>query len=1241
MASRLFFPAVLLFSAAALAQEAPDPMCDKYPDADAVLVEGVTETVYAPDGTYTVDDRNWVKLLTEKGCREESEIVIPYNMRLGRAEVCEVTVTRPDGTERRVDISKTMSDATDNSSAKDNIYDPMQRQVTVRIPGLKPGDTMYYRTRREINSPRVENLYAGVSIMEWTSPIEKQIVRFVSPKELPLKTMAVKHSLGNWTYGAHPRPDGSVVHEWVVTNTPQVFAEPNMPAMHTQVQALRVSTASDWREISKWYWNLCANHLEKTSPAITNKVEEILASVPSGSGDIERIRAVYKWVAQEIRYMGLTMEDKSPGYAPHDICITFDNRYGVCRDKAALLAAMLRIAGFDAFPVLIDAGAKMDEEVPLPYFNHAIVAVYDPGAEGANKEGYILMDPTDESSRDLLPSYLDDRSYLVARPDGETLLVSPVTPARCNQVAISGKGRVDKDGILSVNVEIAFSGMNDNVYRSTLIRQRDDERRKLFERIVSAAAPGAELLSFSVEPQDLSLTDAPMSVKFSYRTPEAILDGETRQFLSVPFLSRYFGSANWILEGSTSLDRRKYPLKVSSTAMSSETLEIEFDDRSIRPERLPEDVEISGGYSFVRKFSFADGKLSAVRSLSVESVEFSPSEYDELRESIKRVETEERDRPVLVRDPASGADVKTLRHSVDVHVAGPYEWTVTNHVVKQVLTYDGKKRSAELKYYYNPVWRSIELVSATVSNLDGRVYSVSPAEINTFDATWASGAPRYPASKQLIVNLPSVEIGSVLSYTVATTVTNAPLPYKSVWYFDCREPAERLEYTFSGPGGLEWSRTVDRAKLIPDEPLQAPDILWRDSKIFILGTIADRAERLRAAADVPAANCADIEIEKGADDIGKIDAVRRWMSRNVRIAGPSLDELPLEYQLTAPSAVLRERYATRLDYIRTMVALLKGFGVDASVVFAADDAKSDPALADLYINALSDGSVFSTALCRVVPKGKWPWSRGGKAVWVGTESEWAYTGATVWNGAHFLDPATGETGVIEAAEPSRIDISYEIDIRENGSADVDCLQKQYGAYVDAFRKKYAEMLPEDRSRHFQKILGELSQNATATRELATDTEGYPATLSYSAYIPGYATVKDGIVLVNIPEIAYRYFSITGQKRHTPIGIPSESESSVSVTVVFPKGYGAIEHVPSPYSISDPEGKTGVWHDFRVETETRPDGRLAVTLERIDADRRSRMTGAVFMPLLKEWTRMGLSREYRTISVRRGEGGEED
>ncbi len=42
------------------------------------------------------------------------------------------------------------------------------------------------------------------------------------------------------------------------------------------------------------------------------------------------------------------------------------------------------------------------------------------------KGEYTLMDPTDEHARDLQPWYDGDQSYLVARPEGETIRTSAI-----------------------------------------------------------------------------------------------------------------------------------------------------------------------------------------------------------------------------------------------------------------------------------------------------------------------------------------------------------------------------------------------------------------------------------------------------------------------------------------------------------------------------------------------------------------------------------------------------------------------------------------------------------------------------------------------------------------------------------------------------------------------------------------------------------------------------------------------
>ncbi len=1209
-----------------------DITTERYPDADCVIADSIDDTAYNPDGTYVSASESWVKVLTEKGRQEESVQSVRFNARYGKASFDFVRIIGADGVEREVDVSATTKETTDNSSASSNIYDPMSRKIVCTIPGLKVGETVHYKTRRETTKPRVEGVFSNADVMEWTIPFVRSVVTIKSPAELPLAKMAVRHPLGNVVESHERQPDGSVLHTWTATNSPQAFPEPDAPPLHTQIQNVRVSTASDWREISRWYWNLSLPHLEKTNEAMTNQVEAI-------GRDIAKI---YKWVSQEVRYMGLTLEDTSPGYAPHDVNVTFDNRYGVCRDKAGLLVAMLRMAGFDAFPVLIHSGAKMDDEVPLPYFNHAIVAVCAPGDARANKDGFILMDPTDESSRDLLPAYLSNCSYLVATPKGEGLHTSQVPPASGNSLRVVSRGVLEKDGSLVMNAELCFLGLNDNIYRRALLKRTPEDRRKFFERVVRNVAPGAELVSCDITPADLRETETELSARIVFRAPESLLEGETRDELVVPMVSRALGAANWMLDGSTSLEKRRFPLVMDSTAMVEEECEIELGGAVGAALSVPEAMSIEGGYGFSRSFEAKDGKLVAKRTLAVNAVEFSPEEYLELRENIKRVEAAERERAVFGKDALADADVRVRFSSSDYSFTGENSWVVTNTVVKEILTYNGKKSSSELTFGFNPLVKSVELVSAVVSNADGRVASVGAKEMNEFDCGWAASAPRYPASRKLVVNLPSVEIGSVISYTWVATVTDSPVPFRSVWCFDTSEPVDEMSVRVRAwPLGEVWERRERNPKRIPRENMQPDAILWRDCEVVSKGDFESAAKNLSRAADVaPLREGEAYEAALAANGAeAKAVAVRDWMAKHVRVRGPSLYEVPLESQLTDPAVVMKERYGTRLDYVRAMCAAMKGAGLDADIVFAAGDAGSDPRVSLFNLVKYPNVGMFASALCRVrVREGGFLWWGGRRATYyVGTENEYAPLGATPFAKCHFLDPSDGAVGLVDAADEefrSNGRTTYDIEIRPNGAVDVRFESLSWGSGVGDFRKGYAEMLPEDRSRHYQSVLGALAQAATATGPLVTDTESYPARLAFNAFVPDYAVVKDGTVTINLPMLGANLFPLTGTVRKSPIGIGGKNPGETVVKVTFPEGYTVAEHLPEGYSFANPETPEIGWYDFSVKTAKDEKGRLVVTMARTTKDCDASSAGRDYFALLKDWSRISASRANRTVVVRR-------
>jgi len=1214
---------VLLCTFLATALRADDSItCEKYPDADSVVVDDQRRVKYNPDGSYDETSETWTKILTEKGRREESAFRLDYSKRYGTAEIVAVSIIGTNGVERAVDIRATTNETTDNDMMSMNIYDPLDRKIVCTIPGLQIGETLHMKTHQVALKPRCEGSWADLNVFEWTSPIVRSSLEIVAPAERPIRKVAIRHPLGNVTQDTHPGADGSTVHTFVCTNAPQAFPEPDMPALYTQVQHLLVSTTENWKELSRWYWGLCAPHLTKTNAAMVAKVQELTA----GAKDREAaMRAIFKFVSQEIRYMGLTMEDTAPGYAPHDVDITFDNRYGVCRDKAALLVAMFRLAGFEAYPVLINIGPKHDNEIPKPFFNHAIVALATP-----TPQTYILMDPTNENTKDLLPANESDKSYLVARPDGEDLLTTPTPSPEHNALAVTSRATLEKDGSVFIESEIRFNGINDTLYRGMFVKMKPEDRIKYFERIVKAAAAGAELVRCEVQPLDLRDTESPVRVSLAARLPEMVLRGETRDELTIPFLSKSLGIANFLLSGSTSLEKRRFDLKINTTALVDETIEIAVGSSLGNPQTLPETIDLKGGYEFLRAFSFTNGTLCAHRRVAISEMTFTPEKYTELREALKRTEAAERQRPVFARNPIAEANIRWINESSEVDILSTSAWTVTNQVSKEILTYSGKKSAAELTFSYNPAVEGVDLVSAVVCNSNGAVAVVTPKEINEMDCGWAATAPRYPASKLLIVNLPSVEIGSVITYTFVRTVTNAPTSFYGEFFFDAQDPLVRRFVRVN-----DWTREAVNPKRIPNEPGQPKATLWRDSVIVSSNSFARAAETLKRAE----ASCEDLSASVLEElQLSDILSIRNWMARHIRIAGPSLWEVPLSSQLTSPATVLAERYATRLDYIRTMTALLRAAGYEADIVYATNDATDPKELRERIRTTSPNVRAFSLPLCRVTVRegGFFGLFADEKTYFLGTENEYSPLGVCGLTGCTYFDPAEVSFGLVTVPGGQYLDSNEEvteIDVRENGAVDMTVTTTLRGADVGAFRKRYAEILPEDRSRLYQSLLGSIAQAASATSDLETNITGYPAVRKFSCFIPDYVTVTDGAMTLQLLPLISSLPTFVGTARKTPFAIDANDYEMEVVRVRFPEGYTEIEHLPEEFTFALPDDPNAFWLIARNLTKI-VDGRLEVTIRRIVPPRIYAWYQPDVIELVKDRSRIAASRANRTIVVRR-------
>lgn len=1231
---------VVVFASALIAAGAVSRL--DYPDADVVVLDDATRIEYSPDGTYVSENDERILALTEKGVRALRSASVSISRRYGDAEIVCVEVIGTNGASRAVDFRKTLKEATDNSSTASNIYDPLDRRITCAVPGMEVGEVRRIVTRERMLKPRMRNAFSTGALFESTMPIRRASLEIIAPANLPIASVKLRNPQEGTVTRSEDEtlPGGRVAMRWVAENVPQAFPEPDMPPFGSVAQKLLVSTTRRWEDVSKWYWDLCRPRLEAVNAAMSNKVSNLLSGQETRIG---KIRALFKFVSQEVRYMGLTLEDESPGYAPHDVSVTFDNRYGVCRDKAALLVSMFRIAGIEAYPVLISVGPKMDEDVPLPYFNHAIVAVArEPGMAAAPGD-FMLMDPTNESTHDLLPAYLMDCSYLVAHPEGLPLAVSPVKPSTENAFRADTKGTLASDGSALVEATVSFGGVND-LYRGKFLKMVPEDRRRFFERIVRASYPGAELLSFDMTPSDLRDTDTPLGVSLAVRLHDLVVRGKTRDELVPPFLFDGFAIADRILVGGTELEHRRYPLEFFSTALAEEKVSIRLGDSVGKVFSLPPDVKLGrNGYLYERCMSVDNGTFTAARKCAVDVTEISPEGYLELKQDLEAIELGERRSPQFSSRDEGGANVRTLYDRRDVHVATPYCWSVTNTWEREILTYAGKKASAELRYEYNPCVGSIDVVCATVSNRNGKVHSVTARERNVLDAGWVASAPRYPAAKRLVVNLPAVEIGSVIRVTTVQTVTNAPVAFCGQYSFDSVEPISvkelnvecgdlAMKVAWGGDVGrvIETNRichAVTNPPALPREKSQPPSLTWRNCVIMSLADLDESRDALWAAlagarsagADVAASKAR--ELVRGAETAEeKVRAIRNWLWRNVRLAGPDMYSIPFDMAFFPPDRSISDGYASAADWMNAYYAMLEAVGFDVEYILSDGDAAGYPEISQVR-RTVPQPDDFDDLLMRAgIREGGFLGLFGGelKSYVLDYENDCAPLG---------VRDVEGRNG--------RTENFMSIDVNDTGAARIVVSNSTWGVAVAGLRKLYSEMLPERRSRHYAELIGNIAESAEAISGLETDVKGYPFVIRYSAYAPNYAARNGDTISLVVPGLGGAFLPEAESERKSPFGVGGRLRPVVTVReVVMPEGYTAVERIPEGWELHLP-GEDAPRCRSEVTSFVKGN-RLHVLVKEELLPASSGVFGLDWLGYFRDWNRRTASRLVRTIVVRKGE-----
>ena len=617
---------------------AAQPLPHFSPDTDAVILFEDTVYTVTPDGRASEHHREVVKILRPQG-RDRAVVFVPFekDRKLSGLHVWSIA---PDGHEFAMKDSEIVEIG---FPGQGSLYEDIRAKVA-KAPGRDPGGVIGYEY--------VQN--SRPYLTETTWEFEGDLPRLNQSFTLELPP--------GYTYGTvwahHPAAaPADLEHDrwrWEMKDTPAVDLHdiPMRPAedslagrmtVHYAGPGIPFTTAGTWKSIGQWYRTLEADRLAP-STEIAAKAKELTA----GKTDFyDQTEAVAEFVQTQIRYFVIEMG--IGGFQPHPAADIFRNRYGDCKDKAALLSAMLSSVGIHSALLMVDTErGVIDPQAPSILGNHMISAIEIPPGytspklrsvvTAATGRKYLIFDPTwDKTAFGQLEHNLQGSYGILMEGDASQILQLPVLAPENNRIQRSASFALDADGALTGTVtEKRFGDVSE--HRRKLYISGDVHQQTEF----LDHALGQDLLNFSVtgfKMEDAAALNKDLTT--SYTLSAARFGQAMGPLLMVR--PRVLGS------DAPHPDRkvRHVPINLDQTMVARDDFDIHLPP-GYAVDELPEPVKLDLGFAAYESSTvLRENVLHYRRTYTVREVTLPADRYPDVQKLAGVIEADEQSRAVL------------------------------------------------------------------------------------------------------------------------------------------------------------------------------------------------------------------------------------------------------------------------------------------------------------------------------------------------------------------------------------------------------------------------------------------------------------------------------------------------------------------------------------------------------------------------------------------------------------------
>ncbi|MCG3164313.1 MAG: hypothetical protein POELPBGB_00067 [Bacteroidia bacterium] len=372
---------------------------------------------------------------------------------------------------------------------------------------------------------------------------------------------------------------------------------------------------SDINDLFSWYSKQVKNLNDTISPLL----KYLADSLTSEKSELEKIKSVYYWVQDNVRYIAI--EDGWGGFIPRkadDVC---NKRYGDCKDMANLCKTLLNIAGVDAKLAWIGT-----RDIPYTYNdvpstdsdNHMICAV------NYNNYWYFL-DATAAFIDFGLPSdFIQGKTALIMiNPDSFLLeKIEPVNQSINNrtdtiQITLSGNmlkgvGHCSYNGYWKHNMANAF------------IRKHSATRYDDLKKYFSTGNNKCKVDTI-IQNTELKSRDNPLNFRYTFSISDYVKTSGKNKFINM--------NLDRPMENSL-IDtlKRKNPFEFDFLSVETQVIKLTVPDKHMVNYIPPDRKYKSDVAAFELTYTTSENSITLTRSIHINTLTFDKNHFKEWNE---------------------------------------------------------------------------------------------------------------------------------------------------------------------------------------------------------------------------------------------------------------------------------------------------------------------------------------------------------------------------------------------------------------------------------------------------------------------------------------------------------------------------------------------------------------------------------------------------------------------------------